>query len=103
MSAEPATLEEMTRNVTSDAVATARHNLNHEYEFFEKRLAGLPVTMAGSLLSMLQTAFNHRQQAMQLAIEEHKYSTARKHQEEQARLQAKAELEAAPKLERPVQ
>lgn len=88
---QEATLEQMTGNITNVAVSTARHNLNHLYEKLEKELASQPVPIHGAVLNMLQTAFQVRQQTVQLAIEEHKYQVQRKQQEEAEKAKAEAQ------------
>lgn len=89
------TLEQMTGNITNVAVNTARNNLNHLYKQLEMELATQPLPIHGAVLQMLQTAFQVRQQATQLAMEEHKYQVQRKQQEEAEKAKAEA---ARPKL-----
>ena len=89
------TLTEMTKQITGQPVATAQHNLNMLYSKLDKELAAQPIPTHGAVLQMLQTSFQHRQQAFQLANEEYKYQVQLKQQAEAEKAQAEA---ARPKL-----
>ena len=90
------TLDEQMGAIVNAPVATAIANMQNEYIQIAKRLRALPMQVHGSVLSMLQTEFQLRQQETQNAIEQHKYELAVRHRAEE---REKAEKLAAEQKE----
>jgi primosomal protein N' len=108
------TLKEQLEAIANVPVATAIANMQQEYIAVAKRLRGYSIQIHGSILQMLQTEFNLRQDEAKNAIDEYKFQAATKQRAEQLDAQKKLEAEQAeiaeanrPKLavvgQRPVQ
>ena len=100
------TLGDQVSAITNVPVTTARTNLNSEYRYMEDRIAKLPLPMHGSLLQMLQAAFQVRQETMRDAIAEHQFRAQQQQKAEQEkavkeieRQQAEAATANQPKME----
>jgi paraquat-inducible protein B len=87
------TLDEQMGAIVNVPVATGIANMQNEYLATAKRLRALPLHIHGSVLSMLQTEFQVRQQEAQNAIEQHKYELAVKQRADQAEKQQALEKE----------
>jgi hypothetical protein len=82
------TLQEKVAAIANEPVATAISNLQNEYMAISKRLRACSVQIHGSVLNMLQTEFQLRQDETKNAISEYQ------HQEQMRReAQAKADQE----------
>jgi len=85
------TLQEKIGAIANEPVASAINNLQTEYIAIAKRLRAYSIQIHGSVLNMLQTEFQLRQDETKNAISEYQH-------QEQIR-QAAAAKEAAEKLE----
>lgn len=85
------TLQEKVAAIANEPVATAISNLQTEYLAIAKRLRGYSIQIHGSILNMLQTEFQLRQDETKNAIQEFQH-------QEQLR-QAAAAKDAQDKLE----
>ena len=88
---QPETLQEKIRAIANEPVASAINNLQTEYIAIAKRLRVYSIQTHGSILTMLQTEFQLRQDMIKNAISEYQYA-------EQVK-QAAAAKEAADKRE----
>ncbi len=89
------TLKEQLEAIANVPVATAIANMQQEYIAVAKRLRGYSIQIHGSILQMLQTEFNLRQDEAKNAIDEYKFQAATKQREEQLAAQKKLEAEQA--------
>jgi hypothetical protein len=89
------TLKEQLEAIANVPVATAIANMQQEYIAVAKRLRGYPIQIHGSILQMLQTEFNLRQDEAKNAIDEYKFQAATKQRAEQLEAQKKLEAEQA--------
>ncbi len=89
------TLKEQLEAIANVPVATAIANMQQEYIAVAKRLRGYSIQIHGSILQMLQTEFNLRQDESKNAIDEYKFQAATKQREEQLAAQKKLEAEQA--------
>ena len=90
---EPKSLQEQVRDISAIPVTTAISNLQTEYLSLAKRLRGYSIQVHGSILNMLQTEFQLRQDETKNAIEEHKFKLAVKQRAENDAAQAKLEAD----------
>jgi len=77
------------------AVSTDQHNLKTTFEKMDKELQKLPLPVHGSILQMLQTSMQLRQNSMQMALEEFKLSQQLKAQEAEKKRQVEIANQAA--------
>ena len=89
------TLKEQLEAIANMPVATAIANMQQEYIAVAKRLRGYSIQIHGSILQMLQTEFNLRQDEAKNAIDEYKFQAATKQRAEQLDAQKKLEAEQA--------
>lgn len=85
------TLKEQVDAISREPVASAINNLQTEYFEIAKRLRKNSIQVHGSILNMLQTEFQLRQDETRNALEEHKFQESVK--------QRQAQMEAAEKLQ----
>ena len=70
------TLQEKVKAIADVPVATAINNLQTEYLAIAKRLRAYSIQIHGSVLNMLQTEFQLRQDETKNAIQEHQHQVA---------------------------
>src|ERR1039457_6192879 len=76
------TLQEKVKAIADVPVAIAINNLQTEYLAIAKRLRAYSIQIHGSVLNMLQTEFQLRQDETKNAIQEHQHQVAVQQQQE---------------------
>jgi len=89
------TLQEKVAAIANVPVATAINTLRNEYIAIAKRLRANSLQIHGSILNMLQTEFQLRQEETKNAIQEHQHQHAQAQEAEAKKAQAKLEAEQA--------
>lgn len=89
------TLQEKVAAIANEPVATAINNLQTEYLAIAKRLRSYSIQIHGSVLNMLQTEFQLRQDETKNAIQEFQHQEQLRQAKAQAEAQAKLEAEQA--------
>jgi hypothetical protein len=89
------TLQEKVAAIANVPVSTAISNLQTEYLAVAKRLRGYSIQVHGSILNMLQTEFQLRQDETKNAISEHQHQMAIQQAADQAKAQAELEKQQA--------
>ena len=87
------TLQEKIGAIANEPVATAISNLQTEYLAIAKRLRAYSIQIHGSILNMLQTEFQLRQDETKNAISEFQHQEAVRREAEAAEAQKKLEAE----------
>ena len=89
------TLQEKVAAIANEPVASAINNLQTEYLAIAKRLRSYSIQIHGSVLNMLQTEFQLRQDETKNAIQEFQHQEQLRQARAQAEAQAKLEAEQA--------
>ena len=89
------TLQEKVAAIANEPVATAIANMQQEYIAVAKRLRQYSIQIHGSVLNMLQTEFQLRQDETKNAISEFQHQEQLRQQAAQAEAQRKLEAEQA--------
>jgi len=87
------TLQEKVAAIANEPVATAISNLQTEYLAIAKRLRALSIQVHGSVLNLLQTEFQLRQDETKNAISEFQHQEQLRREAEQREQNAKLEAE----------
>jgi len=96
-------LQERVGAIANVPVAAAINNLQTEYIAIGKRLRGYSIQVHGSILNMLQTEFQLRQDETKNAISEfqHHEAVRREHEAAEAQKKLEAEQDAIAKANQP--
>ena len=89
------TLQEKVAAIANEPVSTSINNLQTEYLAIGKRLRALSIQVHGSVLNMLQTEFQLRQDETKNAISEFQHQESVRREKEQAEANAKLEAQQA--------
>ena len=89
------TLQEKVAAIANEPVATSISNLQNEYLAIGKRLRALSIQVHGSVLNMLQTEFQLRQDETKNAISEFQHQEQIRREAAAAEANAKLEAEQA--------